>query len=193
MYENLARSVPTRAPAETADVFNLGAAFREVAPVLDVVAVRVEAGAQERLVGAHEDEGVVLVGRDGHEVEHVRGVPRVVGGGDRGLEGLVERPEAVLGADEVLAVDLGERVDLRVHAFDRADVRDGERAGELDGGFGRVMLEGDAELVGIGLVGEVRILHVALAEEVDAGPHAFPAVGGQTTYFGLKEKRTGSP
>jgi hypothetical protein len=38
------------------------------------------------------------------------------------------------------------------------------------------MLELDAELGGIGLVGEVGILHVALAEEVDAGPHAFPAV-----------------
>ena len=93
----------------------------------NIVAVRGETSAQERLVGAHEDEGVVLVRRDGHEVEDVGGVPRVISGGDDRLEGLVKSPEAVLGADEVLAVDLRERVDLGVHAFDRTDVRDRER------------------------------------------------------------------
>ena len=97
----------------------------------------------------------------------------VISGGDDRLEGLVKSPEAVLGADEVLAADLRERVDLGVHA-DRTDVRI-ERAAGLTGASA-ASVELDAELGGIGLVGEVGILHVALAEEVDAGPHAFPTV-----------------
>ena len=155
-------------------MFNLVATHHEVRPALDVVGVGVPASAQQRLVRTHQHEGVFLKRRDADDVEHVGAVPRVHLSMHDRLEIAVQLPEVVLACHEVFAADLSQRVDRLLDAFDDTDLFELEHAVNGNGSVSSIVLKGDPQLLVVGFVGKVRILHIALTEEADAVPHTVP-------------------
>ena len=172
-------------------MFNGVSTRGEVRPFTHVVRLRILTETQNRLIGTHDDVGVVLIGRHTHDIENVRAEPRIHRRVNLRREVVVQEPEVVLRSDHVFAADLGEGVQLRVNPLHLAFARNREHTVHGHRGVGRIVLKGKTQLRSVVTIGEIRFLHVALTEEVDAAPHALPA--DQVTYFGLKEKRQGSP